>query len=183
MTSDGLSSAGLARLTERLRRDVTRRYLPGAVALVARRGRLVYFEGLGALDPASGVPMPKDAIFRIYSMTKPIVSVAVMMLLEEGLFLINDALAKFLPEFADLKVAVERDGRVELVPAMRDITIQDLLRHTSGLAYEFRGSGPVQQMYLEARTARREQTNADQAAMLARLPLMHQPGTRWEYSR
>ena len=179
----GLSPAGLARLTGRLRSDIARGYLPGAVALIARRGRIAYFESLGALDPGKGTPMPADAIFRIYSMTKPIVSVAVMMLVEDGLVLVNDPLPKFLPEFAGMKVAVEQGGKVELVPAVRDITIQDLLRHTSGLAYEFRGTGPVQQMYLEAKTARREQSNADQAATLARLPLMHQPGTRWEYSR
>ena len=150
----GLSPAGLARLTGRLRSDIARGYLPGAVALIARRGRIAYFESLGALDPGKGTPMPADAIFRIYSMTKPIVSVAVMMLVEDGLVLVNDPLPKFLPEFAGMKVAVEQGGKVELVPAVRDITIQDLLRHTSGLAYEFRGTGPVQQMYLEAKTAR-----------------------------
>jgi CubicO group peptidase (beta-lactamase class C family) len=116
-------------------------------------------------------------------MTKPIVSVAAMMLWEEGQFLLNDALAKYLPEFGRMKVAVPRDGNIELVPAARDITIQDLLRHTSGLTYEFRGTAPVQKMYMEAKVYRRNQTNADQAATLAQLPLMHQPGARWEYSR
>jgi CubicO group peptidase (beta-lactamase class C family) len=127
--------------------------------------------------------MREDTIFRIYSMTKPIVSVAVMMLVEDGQVNLSDPVAKFLPQFAGPKVAVERDGTVELVPAVRDITIQDLLRHTAGLTYEFRGTAAVQKMYMNARIFRRNQSNADQAATLASLPLMHQPGTRWEYSR
>jgi len=179
----GLSRSRLARLSDVLRAEIERGRVPGAVALVARRGRIAYFESLGVRDPARGAPMHKDTIFRIYSMTKPIVSVAAMMLWEEGQFLLNDALAKYLPEFGRMKVAVARDGKVELVLADRDITIQDLLRHTSGLTYEFRGNAPVQKMYVEAKVFRRNQTNADQAVTLAQLPLMHQPGTRWEYSR
>jgi CubicO group peptidase (beta-lactamase class C family) len=179
----GLSRARLTRLTDALRAEIERGHVPGAVALVARRGKIAYFESLGVRDPAGSAPMQKDAIFRIYSMTKPIVSVAAMMLWEEGQFLLNDALAKYLPEFGRPKVALARDGKIELVPAERDITIQDLLRHTSGLTYEFRGNSPVQKMYMEAKIFRRNQTNADQAATLAQLPLMHQPGTRWEYSR
>jgi CubicO group peptidase (beta-lactamase class C family) len=179
----GLSRARLTRLTDALRAEIERGRVPGAVALVARRGKIAYFESLGVRDPASAAPMQKDTIFRVYSMTKPIVSVAAMMLWEEGQFLLNDALAKYLPEFGRPKVALARDGKVELVPAERDITIQDLLRHTSGLTYEFRGNAPVQKMYMEAKIFRRNQTNADQAATLAQLPLMHQPGTRWEYSR
>src|SRR5215469_9054392 len=179
----GFSAVRLGRLTDVLRAEIERGRVPGAVALVARRGRIAYFESLGVRDPASGAPMHKDTIFRIYSMTKPIVSVAAMMLWEEGQFLLNDALAKYLPEFGRPKVAVARDGTMELVPAHRDVTIQDLLRHTSGLTYEFRGNAPVQKMYMEAKIYRRNQTNADQVATLAQLPLMHQPGTRWEYSR
>ena len=179
----GLSAARLTRLSDVLRGEIDRGRVPGTVALVARRGKVAHFEALGARDPESGAAMHKDSIFRIYSMTKPIVSVAAMMLWEEGQFLLGDPLAKYLPEFADRKVAVERDGKVELVPAERDITIQDLLRHTSGLTYEFRGNAPVQKMYMDAKVFRRNQTNAEQAATLARLPLMHQPGARWEYSR
>ncbi len=179
----GLSAERLQRLGDVLRGEIDRGRVPGTVALVARRGRIAHFEALGARDPESGAAMHKDSIFRIYSMTKPIVSVGAMMLWEEGQFLLGDPLAKYLPEFADRKVAVERDGRIELVPAERDITIQDLLRHTSGLTYEFRGNAPVQKMYMDAKVFRRNQTNEEQAATLARLPLMHQPGTRWEYSR
>jgi CubicO group peptidase (beta-lactamase class C family) len=116
-------------------------------------------------------------------MTKPITSVAAMMLLEEGRFLLSDPIAKYLPEFADIRVAVEHGGQIERVPPERAITVQDLLRHTSGLTYEFRGAGPVHKMYMSAKVYRRTQSNADQAAALGRIPLLHQPGTRWEYSR
>jgi CubicO group peptidase (beta-lactamase class C family) len=179
----GLSAERLGRLDDVLAAEIERGRVPGAVALVARRGKLAYFEALGVRDPATGAPMREDTIFRIYSMTKPIVSVAAMMLWEEGRFLLGDAIAKYLPGFAGQKVAVERNGKVELVPAERDVTIQDLLRHTSGLTYEFRGNAPVQKMYMDAKVFRRDQTAADQTATLAGLPLMHQPGTRWEYSR
>lgn len=178
-----LSPAGLARLTGKLRSDIDNGRVPGVVAMIVRHGGMAYFESLGVRDPSSGAPMQKDTIFRIYSMTKPMVSVAAMMLVEEGRLLINDPVAKFLPEFADPKVAVERDGRVELVPAVRNFTVQDLLRHTSGLGYEIRGTGAVQRRYMEAKIFRRDQTNAEHAATLAKLPLMHQPGTRWEYGR
>jgi len=118
----GLSAARLARLTDALRADIERKLLPGAVALIARRGRIAYLEALGLRDPATGGPMREDSIFRIYSMTKPIVSAAVMMLVEDGQVKLSDPAAKFLPQFAGPKVAVERDGTVELVPAVRDIT-------------------------------------------------------------
>jgi CubicO group peptidase (beta-lactamase class C family) len=180
----GLSRERLQRLGDVLRGEVDSGRVPGAVALVARRGKLAYLDAFGVRDPANSAAMRTDDIFRIYSMTKPIVSVAAMMLWEEGQFLLGDPLPKYLPEFAERKVAVEReDGGIELVPAERDITLQDLLRHTSGLTYEFRGNAPVQKMYMNAKVFRRNQTNADQAATLAGLPLMHQPGTRWEYSR
>ncbi len=179
----GLSSAGLARLSEVLRAEIARGRVPGAVALIAREGRVGYFESFGRRDPASDAPMTKDTIFRIYSMTKPITSVAAMMLWEEGRFLLSDPIAKFLPEFSNLQVAVQRGAATEHVAAERPITIQDLLRHTSGLTYEFRGSGPVHKMYMSARVYSRTQSSADQVATLAQMPLLHQPGTRWEYSR
>jgi len=111
-------------------------------------GRLAYFESYGRRDPAGGAPMAKDSIFRIYSMTKPIVSVAAMMLLEEGRFLLSDPIEKYLPELGNRKVAVTRGSEIDLVDADRSITIQDLLRHTSGITYEFRGSGPVHRQYM-----------------------------------
>jgi CubicO group peptidase (beta-lactamase class C family) len=179
----GLSSARLARLGAVLRTEIERGRVPGAVALIARRGRLGLFDSFGQRDAASGAPMRTDTIFRIYSMTKPITSVAAMMLWEEGRFLLGDPIAKYLPELSDLKVAVERGGQIERVPLERPPTIQDLLRHTSGLTYEFRGSGPVHKMYMSAKVYSRAQNSADQVATLGRLPLLHQPGTRWEYGR
>ena len=179
----GLSTARLARLGEVMAGEIERGRVPGAVALVARRGRLGYFESFGRRDAAGGAPMTKDAIFRIYSMTKPITSVAAMMLWEEGRFLLSDPIAKYLPDLSRLDVAVDRDGQIERVPALRAVTIQDLLRHTSGLTYEFRGSGPVHRMYRSAKVDSRAQSNADQVTTLGRMPLLHQPGTRWEYGR
>ena len=172
----GLSPAGLARLSDVLSARIAAGHIPGAVALIARRGRIGYLRAFGRRDPAAPDPMVPDAIFRIYSMTKPIVSVAAMMLWEEGRFLLADPVEKYLPEFAAVKLA---DGTAP----HRSITIQDLLRHTSGLTYEFRGTGPVHQAYLAARVARRDQTSAEQATTLAALPLLYEPGTRWEYSR
>ena len=179
----GLSTARLARLGRVLADEVARGRLPGAVALIARRGKLGYFECFGERDAASGAPMAKDSIFRIYSMTKPVVSVAAMMLWEQGRFLLDDPIGKYLPELGDVKVAVLRDGTIEHVPAARKITIQDLFRHTSGLTYEFRGSGPIHKMYMEAKIYRRTQTSAEQVTTLGQMPLINQPGARWEYSR
>jgi CubicO group peptidase (beta-lactamase class C family) len=179
----GLSTAGLTRLGGVMRGEVERGRVPGAVALIARRGQLAYFETFGKRDPASAEPMQRDALFRIYSMTKPIVSVAIMMLWEEGRFLLSDPIGKYLPELGSLKVAVVRGTEIDLVEAERPITIQDLLRHTSGLTYEFRGNGPVHKLYMAARIYSRDQSSADQVATLAKLPLLNQPGTQWEYSR
>ena len=179
----GLSAARLARLGAVMRSEIDRGRVPGAVALVARRGRIGYFESFGKRDPVGGSPMARDSIFRIYSMTKPITSVAAMMLWEQGRFMLNDPVGKYLPELTDLKVAVTEGGQLQLVPAACPMTIQDLLRHTSGLTYEFRGVGAVQKMYTVAKLASRSQTSAGQVASLGKLPLMHQPGTRWEYSR
>jgi CubicO group peptidase (beta-lactamase class C family) len=179
----GLSSMRLARLGRVLRDEIERGRLPGAVALIARRGRVGFFDSFGQRDAASGAPMSKDAIFRIYSMTKPITSVAAMMLWEEGRFLLGDPIAKYLPELSNLDVAMERGTEIERVPVERAVTIHDLLRHTSGLTYEFRGAGPVQKMYMSAKVYRRAQSSADQVATLGKMPLLHQPGTRWEYGR
>lgn len=179
----GLSSTRLEGLGAVLRGEVDRGRVPGAVALVARRGRLALFDSYGLRDPAVGAPMANDAIFRIYSMTKPITSVAAMMLWEEGKFLLSDPIEKFLPEFSAMAVVVESRGELGREPLGRAITIQDLLRHTSGLTYEFRGPGPVQKMYMSAKVSGRSQSNADQVATLGNMPLLHQPGTRWEYGR
>jgi CubicO group peptidase (beta-lactamase class C family) len=179
----GLDAAALDRLSAALKDRVASGHIPGAVAVIGRHGKVGYFESFGRLDPTSDVPMGKDAIFRIYSMTKAIVSVAVMMLWEEGRLLLGDPIGRYMPAFASSKVGVVTGGSLTLVDAERPITVQDLLRHTSGLTYEFRGTSPVHKAYGEARVARLKQTNADQVEALGKLPLLHQPGTKWEYSR
>ena len=179
----GLSEAALTRLSAALNERIASGHIPGAVALIARHGKVAYYQGFGRLDPASEAPMGTDAIFRIYSMTKAIVSVAAMMLWEEGRLLLSDPISKFLPAFAETRVGVVSGDSYSLTAAKTPITIQDLLRHTSGLTYEFRGTGPIHKAYGEARVARLKQTNADQVDELAGLPLLHQPGTVWEYSR
>jgi CubicO group peptidase (beta-lactamase class C family) len=179
----GLSQAALDRLSSVLNDRIASGHIPGAVALVARHGKVAYHQSFGRLDPTRDTPMGNDAIFRIYSMTKPIVSVAVMMLWEEGRLLLGDPIGKYLPAFANTQVGVVSGDRYTLTAVKSPITIQDLLRHTSGLTYEFRGDSPIHKAYGEARVARLKQTNADQVNELSGLPLLHQPGTRWEYSR
>jgi CubicO group peptidase (beta-lactamase class C family) len=179
----GLSSSALQRLSQAINDRVASGHVPGAVALIARHGKVAYFEAFGRRDPASDAPMTTDAIFRIYSMTKAIVSVGVMMLWEEGRLLLGDPIGKYLPALDAVKVGVPEGGTLRLVEADRPITVQDLLRHTSGLTYEFRGTSLVHKAYIEARTARLRQTNEEHVATLGTLPLLHQPGTKWEYSR
>jgi len=179
----GLSSKALDRLSGVLKERVASGNVPGAVALVARHGKVAYFESFGLQDPAAGVPMAQDSIFRIYSMTKAIVSVAVMMLWEEGRLLLGDPVGKYLPALASPKVGVVQGDTLTAVDAERPIAVQDLLRHTSGLTYEFRGNTLVHKAYGTARVARLRQTNEDQVTALGSLPLLYQPGTRWEYSR
>ena len=177
----GLLPERLARLGAVMRREVETKHVPGVSMLISRRGKVAYRENFGALRPG-GPPLRGDGIFRIYSMTKPIVSVAVMMLVEEGRLFLSDPLAKYIPEFSSAKVGVEKGGKLELVPAEREITIQDLLRHTSGLTYGFTGNSAVQRLYAEAPLRTQAITSAGHVAALARLPLLAQPGTHWHYS-
>jgi len=179
----GLSPVRLQRASDAFRREVDKGTVPGLTFMVARRGQIGWFDTIGRQAPASSAPMAKDSIFRIYSMTKPIVSVGVMMLLEDGHFILNDPVAKFIPEFATQKVGVETDGQLELVPLQRPMTIQDLLRHTSGITYDHTGNSLVQQLYQQSRLRSRKITNAEHAAMVASLPLLSQPGAQWNYSR
>ena len=179
----GLDAQSLQRLLGVLQADIDSKRLPGAVVLVARRGKVALFESLGQQNPATGSPMARDAIFRIYSMTKPLVSVAAMLLAERGKLLLSDPVHRFLPEYAGQKVGVEVDGRLELRNTHRAATVQDLLRHTAGLTYEFLGASAVQRQYVQVNIASRERSNAEFSQVLAGLPLMHQPGSVWEYSR
>ena len=179
----GLSPSRLRRMSDAFQREIDKGTMPGATVMVARSGQIGWFDALGQQDPAASAPMTQDSIFRIFSMTKPIVSIGVMMLLEEGHFLLDDAIAKFIPEFANQKVGIENNGQLELVPLKRPITIQDLLRHTSGIAYEHTGNGLVQQLYQQSRVRSRKIDNAEHAALVASLPLICQPGAEWNYSR
>lgn len=179
----GLSGARLQALSDTFKREVDKGTAPGFTVLVARRGQVGWFDAIGRQSPTAAAPMTHDTVFRIFSMTKPIVSVGIMQLLEDGHFLLNDPVAKFIPEFAETKVGVEHNGKLELVPVQRQMTIQDLLRHTSGLTYDHTGNGPVQELYKQSRLRSRKITNAEHAAMLAAMPLVCQPGAEWNYSR
>jgi CubicO group peptidase (beta-lactamase class C family) len=181
--SMGLSPQRLQRMSDVFQREIDKGTMPGATIMVARGGQIGWFDALGQQNPAGSAPMARDTIFRIFSMTKPIVSIGVMMLFEEGHFLLDDPIAKFIPEFAGQKVGVENNGQLELVPLKRAITIQDLLRHTSGLTYEHTGNSLVQKLYQQSRVRSRKINNAEHAALVASLPLICQPGAEWNYSR
>ncbi|MFM6990544.1 MAG: serine hydrolase domain-containing protein [Rhodoferax sp.] len=179
----GFDAGRIRNISKVLRREVDRGRLPGAVALVARHGQVLLQEAVGHQDPQAGTPMALDSIFRIYSMTKPIVSVAVMQLLERGELLLSDPVARHLPEFADVKVAHFEGDAMTLRAPRRAPTVQDLLSHTSGLTYEILGSAPIQRMYAKAQLGSRDRSNAEFSRALAQMPLMFEPGSIWAYSR
>jgi len=179
----GLSVSRLQKMSDALKREVDKGTLPGATIMVVRRGHIGWFEAIGRQGPATSQQMSHNTIFRIFSMTKPIVSVGIMTLLEEGHFLLADPVAKFIPEFSDQKVGIERNGKLELVAVQQPMTIQDLLRHTSGITYDHTGNSLVQQLYKNSQLRNRKITNAEHAAMVAALPLICQPGAEWNYSR
>ena len=192
----GLSSERLERIGEVFEREIDEGRLPGAVVLVARRGEVAYLESFGFRDKDDKAPMEDDAVFRIYSMTKPLVSVAAMILMEEGRLQLADPVSKFLPEFESMEVSVplaDTYGKLtyETVAAEGPMTVQDLLRHTAGLAYgELTGNTAVQEAYAELGVFKpdglpfeaRDVAPEDEIAGLAAVPLIHQPGTVWEYS-
>lgn len=184
----GLSSERLDRISTVLGEGIESGEIPGFVALVARRGRIAYFESAGVRDPATGDAMPRNAIFRIYSMTKPITSTAVMMLVEEGKLKLSDPVSKYLPELADLKAATNADeaddaAALETEPAAQPMMVVDLLRHTSGITYGVFGNTPVEKLYLDGGINDLTVTNASLVEQLGTLPLKYQPGTVWEYGR
>ncbi|MFY9316478.1 MAG: serine hydrolase domain-containing protein [Burkholderiales bacterium] len=182
-TGNGFSAEGLARLERTISADVDRGRIPGVVMMVQRDGQLLYSKTLGKQDPANGAPMREDSIFRIYSMTKPIVSVGLMMLVEEGRLMLSDPVSKHIPELKGLKVGVEKDGKLDVVAAQRQPTIQDLLRHTSGFTYGVFGKSMVKELYTKNGVDADDHSNAELAQKLAKVPLAYQPGTTWEYGR
>ena len=179
----GLSSERLDRIGRVLRNDVERGRIPGAVVLVARRGRVAYLQAVGFRDPAAGAPMTPDAIFRIASMTKPLVTVAAMSLFEEGRLLVSDPVSKYLPQLRNMPVGRVEGTAIATVPLDREMTIQDLMRHTSGLTYGNRGTTPIHKLYPESSNAASLTLTMDEfMERLGKTPLLHQPGTTWEYS-
>ncbi|MDN5006507.1 serine hydrolase domain-containing protein [Bradyrhizobium sp. GCM10027634] len=178
-----LSRPRLQAMSDAFKREIDKGTVPGVTVLVARRGQVGWFEALGKQSPAGTAPMALDSIFRIFSMTKPIVSIGIMALLEDGHLLLGDPVAKFIPEFANQKVGVVSGGKLDLVPPKRPMTVQDLLRHTSGLTYEHQGDGPVHKIYQESRVRSRKITNAEHAALVASFPLVCHPGDEFNYSR
>ena len=175
----GLSASVLSQVDTLMQRYVDQKKLPGMVTMVARRGKVASFQKYGAMD--AGKPMQLNAIFRIASMTKPITSVAVMMLYEEGCFQLDDPVSKYIPEFKDLKVLTSIDAAgMKLTDQVKQMTIRNLLMHTSGLASGGENT-PVDSMYRDADLS--GGTLKDMIRKLARIPLLYQPGTRWNYSR
>lgn len=184
----GFSAAGLARIDAYIKNEIAGNKIPGAIMMIQRNGKTAYFHSYGVRDPGTKEPMTPNTIFRIYSMSKPITTVAAMMLVEEGKLQLDDPLSKYIPAFADVKVGVEKksdDGRtvLDLVAAKKPITIQDLMRHTSGLTYGFFGEGMVKKAYVDANLLEGDPDNAAFADRLAKLPLAYQPGTTWDYSQ
>jgi CubicO group peptidase (beta-lactamase class C family) len=181
----GMSSERLARIGEVLKADIEAGRIPGAVIAIARHGKLVALDAYGWRDKAAGVAMTTDTIFNIASMTKPMTTVGALMLYERGKLLIGDPLSKYFPKFSDMRVAA-RDASgeptTETIPANRAITIQDLMRHTSGIIYGGRGNTLVHKMYpAGSGDAAREYDGAAFVDKLASLPLLYQPATVWDY--
>jgi CubicO group peptidase (beta-lactamase class C family) len=184
----GMSSTRLARIVTALNREIEAGQLPGAVVAVARHGRLVFHEAVGHLGPDSSIPMPRDALFAIASMTKPVTGVAGLMLWEEGRLGLADSIERFLPQLGNRRVAVLNErvlagrGPIDTVPAERSITIQDLMRHTSGLTYGGRGTSAVHALYpASSNVAGATLDSAEFLERLAAAPLLYQPGTVWDY--
>ncbi|HUE04728.1 MAG TPA: serine hydrolase domain-containing protein [Bryobacteraceae bacterium] len=183
--SVGLSTERLARIGAAVERSIQEKRIAGAVTLVARHGHVAWFKAQGMLDREAAKPMPADAIFRICSMSKPITSLAVMMLYEDGRFLLDDPISKYIPEFKNPKVLVHPSSAPSYtIPAAREITIRNLLTHTSGLTYQW--NGELGQTYKDADVAHGllpyDGTIGDSVKRLAGLPLLFNPGERFEYS-
>jgi len=184
----GFSLSRLANLEAYIKSDIDKGLYPGATITVVKGSHVVYQKFLGVRDTATKQPMTADTIFRIYSMTKPITTVAAMMLVEEGRLALEDPVAKHLPEFKDVKVGIEKpdaNGKpsLDLVAPRRPMSVHDLMRHTSGITYGFFGEGLVKKAYVEANLGAGDPTTAEFVKRLAALPLVYQPGSTWDYSQ
>jgi len=180
------SREGLERVSAYIKNEVATGKIPGAILLIQQHGKPVYFENFGVRDVATALSMSADTIFRLYSMSKPITSVAAMMLVEDGKLALDHPVSKYIPAFADMKVGVEKRGQdgtavLALEPLKRPITILDLLRHTSGLTYGLSGDNLVRKRYAEADLFNADVGNAEFVARIAALPLAEQPGAAWDY--
>jgi CubicO group peptidase (beta-lactamase class C family) len=179
----GMSSERLARLSDGMQSLVQQGRLAGVVTMVARHGKVVEFEAAGKRDIAAGLPMQKDSIFRIYSMSKPITGVAMMMLFEEGKWQLNDPVAKYIPEFAGLKVySTDPNGNVVLKDQAHPMTMRELMSHTAGFTYGFFSATPVDKLQLQADVLNIDNTLDELIHRVAKLPLNAQPGSEWHYS-
>jgi CubicO group peptidase (beta-lactamase class C family) len=179
----GFSTERLERLHAAMQREVDAKELAGIVTVLARHGKVVEERSYGKKDIASGSPMTKDTIFRIFSMTKPVTGVAMMILYEEGKWYPSDPISKYIPEFAHLKVfkGVDQSGAMILEDAVHAPTMSELMTHTAGFTYGFFGNTPVDKMYNEQKVMQ-SQSLQEMIDKLAKIPLLYQPGTRWEYS-
>ena len=176
----------LERIGEFFRNEIAEGKIPGAIVLIQQHGKPVYFEKFGVRDVATKQPMTDDTIFTVFSMSKPVTSVAAMMLIDEGKLKLTDPLEKYIPSFATAKVGVEikaenGEKKLELVPLKSPITILDLMRHTSGITYGFYGDSLVRKAYANALIYGGDFNNAEFAERIAKLPLAEQPGTLWDY--
>jgi len=175
----GISSARLARVGTALKAEIDGGLYPGAVVAIVRRGKLVYYEAFGSVDKTSGKPMPKDAIFTIASMTKPLTATGALMLIEEGRLLLNDPVGKYLPQLDNVMVATPTGTE----PVHRKPTIQDLMRHTAGFTYGNRGTSLLYKLYPQSSNEAADTMTSDAfLKTLGGLPLFYQPGTHWDYS-
>jgi CubicO group peptidase (beta-lactamase class C family) len=186
VVASGFAPAKLARIGDYFNNEIATGKIPGAILLIQQHGHPVYLENFGVRDIATRQPMTPDTIFRLYSMSKPITSVAAMMLVEDGKLSLGDPVSKYIPAFAGVKVGVEKpdeSGKPALVlePVKRPITIEDLLRQTSGITYGFYGDSAVRKLYAHSDLFDGDFDNAQFVARLAKLPLAEQPGTMWDY--
>jgi CubicO group peptidase (beta-lactamase class C family) len=181
--SEGMSAERLARLNSGMKELVDQGRLAGSVTMVARHGKVVEFDAVGKRDIASNAPMQKDSIFRIYSMSKPITGVAMMMLFEEGKWQLNDPVAKYIPEFAKLKVyGTDANNNVVMKDPVHPVTMRELMSHSGGFTYGFFSNTAVDKLQLEADLLNPNNTLDEFIKRVAKLPLNAQPGTEWHYS-